>query len=111
MLGQGSGVACVTYVRKLGVIQIDVEVCGWTVKKKRVVVVQEAINPQVSVILGMNVLQELDQQMVQDMGLLYWKELPGVRAPKLHCGKPFINARCCVRRWGDCEYPCLCQSK
>lgn len=43
----------------LGVMQVYVEVWGKTVKKKGVVVVQEAINSQVSVILGMNILKGL----------------------------------------------------
>lgn len=36
------------------------------VKKKGVVMVQEAMNPHVPVIVGMNVLTELDRQMSQD---------------------------------------------
>lgn len=49
----------------LRVIQVDVELCGWTVKKKGEVVVQEAMEPQVPIILGMNVLQELDRHIAQ----------------------------------------------
>lgn len=32
-------------IKTLGVIQVDIEVCGWTVKKKGVVVVQETMDP------------------------------------------------------------------
>lgn len=51
---------------------MDIEVWEWTVRKKGVVV-QEAMDPQVTVILGINVLQELDQQIAWDLGPLYWK--------------------------------------
>lgn len=57
----------------LGMTQIDVEVWGWTINRKGVVVVQEAIDPHLSVILGINVLPELDRKMTKEIRSLYWK--------------------------------------
>lgn len=64
-------------IQTLDVIQIDVDVWGQTVEKKGVVVVQEAMDSQVPIKLGMNVLRV--RQMAQEVGPLYRKELPGVR--------------------------------
>lgn len=64
-------------IQTLDVIQIDVDVWGQSVEKKGVVVVQEAMDSQVPIILGMNVLRV--RQMAQEVGPLYRKELPGVR--------------------------------
>lgn len=44
---------------------MDIAVWGQKVREIRVVVVEEAMDPQVPVILGMNVLQELDQQIAR----------------------------------------------
>lgn len=68
-------------VQTLGVIQVDIEIWGQTVKKRVVVVVQEALDPQV--ILSMNVLQECDQEMAQELGPIYCKGLPGNRPPQV----------------------------
>lgn len=64
-------------IQTLDVIQIDVDVWGQTVEKKGVVGVQEAMDSQVPIILGMNVLRV--RQMAQEVGPLYRKELPVVR--------------------------------
>lgn len=73
---------------------MDVEVWGWAVRKKGVVVVQEAMDPQVPVILGMYVLKQLDRQMAQVIEPLNWKGLADVTPPRQCCRGPFNSAVC-----------------
>lgn len=63
-------------IQMLGVIQVDIEIWGQTVQNKGVVIVQEVMDLQMPLILGMNLLREIDQQMAKDLGPLYWKQLP-----------------------------------
>lgn len=46
-------------IQTLGVLKADIEMWGQTVRKKGMVVVQNVIDCNVPVILGMNVVQDL----------------------------------------------------
>ncbi|XP_069840942.1 uncharacterized protein [Dendropsophus ebraccatus] len=96
----------------VGVMQVDIELWGRFMKKKGVVVVQSAMDPEVPVILGMNVLKELDGLMAQELGPKYWKNVPNLKPPQVALQRSLKQCRmqatlsCLVGKVGCVRVPC-----
>ncbi|XP_069800966.1 uncharacterized protein [Dendropsophus ebraccatus] len=96
----------------VGVMQVDIELWGRFMKKKGVVVVQSAMDPEVPVILGMNVLKELDGLMAQELGPKYWKNVPNLKPPQVALQRSLKQCRmqatlsCHVGKVGCVRVPC-----
>lgn len=54
-------------IQTLGVVQVDMEIWNWVIWNKGVVLVQEVMDSQAPVILGINVL--IDQQLPHENSL------------------------------------------